>query len=587
MNRSRQVSLFAASVVAFLLAMALSIFNARLALGAAGVGGTCAVWAVGMALFSRSSDARMQVPRAPEVRAGMPAERIEPSRNPVTARDLVIPETTEPAGVLAALFSNAETAGHAVAARLWLQDVGTPTLRLVCSAGPNPPDPTPVSALEGVVGEVLASGDTRCERTRVSAKSAEQASVWRYIVPLSTDEAAGLVFVDFAGESEPDQGQMTRVTSALRGSLMCALALHVARSEASSSRQLVDAAGDFARVTDSNGVVSTALEHALRLSNAETGSVMLLDDDGRKMHIAKAHGLPEEVVGATCVSEGEGIAGWVLATGRPLVVEDLEHRGPQSRRHGVLSAASVPISDDDGVLGVLNVGSRAFHARFSRTHVRGLEAVGRMAAVGLRSARAATRSEDLFFETLGALALSLEARDPYSRGGTARIMRIAMELGEARGLDESQSHALRLAVLLHDIGMSAAGDAVAVTNRPLTTVEWAMLKMHPRIAAEMLSQAPMLEGVIPLVSHHHERFDGNGYGDGLAGEEIPLGARILGVADAYVAMTSSRPYRSAMSAVEAIAELSANAGAQFDPGVVDALVELARNNAACLEVSSA
>ena len=99
-----------------------------------------------------------------------------------------------------------------------------------------------------------------------------------------------------------------------------------------------------------------------------------------------------------------------------------------------------------------------------------------------------------------------------------------------------------------------------------------MLKLHPRIAAEILGQAPTLQAVIPIVFHHHEHYDGRGYSSGVAGEDIPLGARILSVADAYVAMTSHRPYRFAMPAAKALAEIRDHSGTQFDPRVVDALV---------------
>jgi HD-GYP domain-containing protein (c-di-GMP phosphodiesterase class II) len=99
--------------------------------------------------------------------------------------------------------------------------------------------------------------------------------------------------------------------------------------------------------------------------------------------------------------------------------------------------------------------------------------------------------------------------------------------------------------------------------------------MHPVIAAEILEQAPALREVAPIVYHHHEHYDGAGYVNGLSGAEIPLGARILAVADAYVAMTSMRPYRQAMSHEAAVAELRANAGTQFDPHVVEALVDVA------------
>ena len=139
------------------------------------------------------------------------------------------------------------------------------------------------------------------------------------------------------------------------------------------------------------------------------------------------------------------------------------------------------------------------------------------------------------------------------------------------GLDEAETRALETAALLHDIGMIATGDASGVRKRPLTTVEWGLLKMHPVVAAELLQQAPTLRDVAPIVYHHHEHYDGTGYAAGVSGEDIPLAARILSVADAFIAMTSDRPYRRSMTVSDALAEMDEEAGAQFDPHVVAAL----------------
>jgi HD-GYP domain-containing protein (c-di-GMP phosphodiesterase class II) len=605
MNRSTQKTILAFSGLTLVFAVVSAAFNWRLALGFAAVAGSCAVWAAMMSTASGVRDDSQNLqsslssessvePGAPDTHPvdlvgseaepvasssppselpepTPPAEPIEPALAPPLAEPFDIPLTVEPCAVVGALLGNAARAGAPVSAHLWLEDVGTPTLRLVCAEGELQPDSTPVPTSEGVLGRSLSDDAVRCEALSESA-DATLPLLWRCAIPLTTDEASGVAAVDFA--AEPDHELMTQVTSAMRGLLTGSLALHVARSEASSARQLLDTASELSRLLDPDAVVATALDHALTLSGAETGSVMLLEPDGVKMRIVCASGLPQDVVGDTRVSEGEGIAGWVLASGRPLVVEDLENKGPQSRRHGVLSAVSVPILDDDGVLGVLNVGSRRFHPRFSRSHVRALEAIGRIAAISLRNARAMTVTQDLFFDTLKALALAMETRDPYTRGGTARILEITTSLGDSMGLDAAAAHALKLAALLHDIGMSAAGDGVAASDRPLTTVEWGMLKMHPQIAAEILTQAPALQTVIPIVFHHHEHFDGRGYAHGLAGHEIPLGARILSVADAYVAMTSARPYRAAMTAEQAVAELVENSGTQFDPDVVAALMSL-------------
>ncbi|MRS12990.1 MAG: HD domain-containing protein, partial [Actinobacteria bacterium] len=268
------------------------------------------------------------------------------------------------------------------------------------------------------------------------------------------------------------------------------------------------------------------------------------------------------------------IAGWVLASRQPLLIEDLSARTPAARRHGVRSAVCVLIADDDGVLGVLNVGSRSFPARFTESHLASIEVLGRQTATALRNARAVVTSRELYFDTLKALALALETKDPYSRGGTERVLEYADAIGRVFGLRGEERDALRIAALLHDIGMAAAGEATATVSRPLTTVERALLKMHPQIAAEILAEAPALKHVVPIVYHHHEWYDGEGYLNGVSGESIPLGARILAVADAYVAMTSDRPYRSAYSSSEALKELTDKAGTQFDPAVVDVLRDI-------------
>jgi HD-GYP domain-containing protein (c-di-GMP phosphodiesterase class II) len=131
-----------------------------------------------------------------------------------------------------------------------------------------------------------------------------------------------------------------------------------------------------------------------------------------------------------------------------------------------------------------------------------------------------------------------------------------------------------VAGLLHDIGKIGIPDNVLNKPGQLTGEEWSLVRAHPALGASILAKAPMLSDIIPIVAAHHERFDGRGYPGNAAGENIPLAARILAVADAYDAMTSNRPYRHAMSRQAALDELRSNAGTQFDPNIVE-VVELA------------
>jgi HD-GYP domain-containing protein (c-di-GMP phosphodiesterase class II) len=311
----------------------------------------------------------------------------------------------------------------------------------------------------------------------------------------------------------------------------------------------------------------------MELVSADAGSVMLLDPDSRTMRIAASVGLASDMVAATEVSEGEGVSGWVLATGQPMAIEDLDGASPRSGEHGVRSAISVPLADSEGVLGVLNVARSGARGRLSRSDMEAIQSLGRFSAIVLRRARLASNDRERYFGTLTSLASAMEAREPGVGVSTQRVAELAVQLGAAMDVEERVLDALRTAALLHDVGMAAAGDTVNVSERPLSTFEWGMLKMHPLVAVDILEQVPALADVVPIVRHHHEHWDGSGYVAGLAAEQIPIGARILAVADAFVAMTSERPYRKALSTGQALAEMSSKAGSQFDPVVVRVLAE--------------
>ncbi len=425
-----------------------------------------------------------------------------------------------------------------------------------------------------VLGEAFTSGAAVLSPLKKLVTGEGTSTIWRYAVPITSGDVTGIAAIDLEGATKPDPAPLNEISAALRVSLAGALALHVANERERSAKALMEALRDLSRRLDPDDVIRSALDTAMRLSDATTGSVMLFDEDGATLSIACAVGLPDDVLQNTRLAIGEGIAGWVAASGKPLLVEDLPGHSGRSDRHGVRSAVSVPIADQDGLLGVMNVGSRTFPARFTTEHLDTLELLGRQTAVALRNAQAARSAQELYLDSVKALALAMETKDPYAQGGTERVLEISTALGEAMGLDEKALQALQVAAMLHDVGMAGLASNTAANPRPLSTVERGLIKMHPTVAAEILEQAPALKEAVPIVYHHHERYDGNGYVEGLSGEAIPLGARILAVADAYVAMTSDRPYRSAKSHAEAVEELHEKAGSQFDPRVVQAFIDL-------------
>ena len=179
------------------------------------------------------------------------------------------------------------------------------------------------------------------------------------------------------------------------------------------------------------------------------------------------------------------------------------------------------------------------------------------------------QSLQLLVDTIKALVYILQDRDEYIAGHSRRVAEYAVSIAQELSLPEREVENIRLAALLHEIGIIGIREGLLHKPGKLSDEEYNHVKTHPLVAERMLKPIPELRGVIPYIKHEHERYDGKGYPDGLKGEEIPLGARIIAVADAFDAMTSDRPYRSAYRAEEAMAELERKAGSQFDPRVVE------------------
>jgi putative nucleotidyltransferase with HDIG domain len=171
-----------------------------------------------------------------------------------------------------------------------------------------------------------------------------------------------------------------------------------------------------------------------------------------------------------------------------------------------------------------------------------------------------------------ALATALVERDRYTGEHSAVVVELAKTVAGALGLDGVEVERIAYAALLHDIGKVAVPDHVLHKAGPLDPEEWKLMREHPAIGERILRAIPGLGGVARIVRHEHERFDGGGYPDGLTGEQIPIGSRIILACDAYHAMTSDRPYRAAMPHDDAVAELVSCSGTQFDPRVVAALI---------------
>ena len=175
---------------------------------------------------------------------------------------------------------------------------------------------------------------------------------------------------------------------------------------------------------------------------------------------------------------------------------------------------------------------------------------------------------------LSVLSGAIEARDPYTRGHSARVTAIAETVARALGWSEERLASLRIGGPLHDIGKLTVSDEVLRKEGRLDEDELEEIREHPKVGAKILLRMSAFREALPYVLYHHERWDGNGYPSGRSGESIPLEARLLAIADAFDAMTSDRPYRQALTHEQAVAEVERCAGTQFDPEIARVFLEL-------------
>jgi diguanylate cyclase (GGDEF)-like protein/putative nucleotidyltransferase with HDIG domain len=265
-------------------------------------------------------------------------------------------------------------------------------------------------------------------------------------------------------------------------------------------------------------------------------------------------------------------------TARPTFIE-IEERmqtsGPGGRLYLMAIAAAVAalLGTTAAALSLLLIGSIGLVSFAVVPPIVGL-AVLVYRAYKRNASETLRRIDDLMqvhLSTIEALALAIDAKDPHARGRTRRVQAYAMELARRMRIPRLEYEAVRAAALLHDIGKLAIPDHLLHKPGKLTEMEFQKVKAHPSVAADILAHVNFPYPVVPAVRHHHERWDGSGYPDGLKGEMIPLGARVLAVADAFEALTSDRAYRGRKSPEEACALIEAWSGIQFDPAVVAAL----------------
>jgi HD-GYP domain-containing protein (c-di-GMP phosphodiesterase class II) len=321
-----------------------------------------------------------------------------------------------------------------------------------------------------------------------------------------------------------------------------------------------------------------AMEAAVELLECETGSLYLIDEKRDELYFEVALGEKGEAVKEIRLKMGEGIAGWVAQEGKSDLVPDTSKdprwagRVDKHSKFKTRNMVTVPVKAKGKVIGVLQTINK-LGKKFDKEDLRLMESLADQVAIALENARLYEEQRDMFMETAQALATAIEKRDPYTGGHTRRVRDFSMATAKYMKLTPEESELLELAAILHDTGKIGVDDRVLRKPGKLSDSEFEQMKKHPVYGYEILQHVKQLAPAIPGMKHHHERYDGKGYPEGLADGGIPLIARIIAVADTFDAMTSDRPYRKGLSDKTAAKELRRCSGAQFDSAVVKAFLK--------------
>ncbi|MBN20177.1 MAG: phosphohydrolase [Bdellovibrionaceae bacterium] len=358
---------------------------------------------------------------------------------------------------------------------------------------------------------------------------------------------------------------------------------------------LTEFSGILNSTLDTDRVREKALEATCQLIGCETASLLLVDRDTGELYWETALGDSGQTLKKTIrlPIDNRSIAGYVAMTGESIILNDVEkdqrHNKAAKKKTGFVTRnmICIPIKTKNRVLGVLQAlnklptipprPSTKEWTFFYQEDLKLLETLGHQVAIAVENSGLYGELKQSFYDTVEALAEAIEKKDRYTGGHTKRVVYYSMCIAKYLPLSEEQRERIRLGAILHDVGKIGIEDKILKKAAPLDPYEWPIMKEHPEHGYEIMKRVKGLKDVLGGMRYHHERWDGKGYPSGLQGEEIPLVARIIAVADTYDAMVSTRPYRKGLPPQVAYDEILKNSGTQFCPSVVEAFLQAFEN----------
>lgn len=327
-----------------------------------------------------------------------------------------------------------------------------------------------------------------------------------------------------------------------------------------------------------NEMFGLSVRVVARVLSAKLVSIMILDQERKELFIKDAYGLDKEIVKHARVKVGSGIAGKVAESGKPLLIENIEEIGiteAKSRpQYETKSLISVPIMIGSTVLGVININNKTSGDSFNEDDLALAKSLSMRISKVIERMRMSEDFGAFLKETIHSLRSLLDIYENDEEGLRRKEVDWSVKVAKKLDLDRKERRVVQYVASVHDVGMTSVSDSILRKTLELTPEEIEEIRRHPQRGTALVRPFEFIEMVSKIILFHHENMDGSGYPMGLKGEQIPIGARILSVLDAYVAMVSDRPYRTRRTGEEAAKEIIDNAGTQFDPAVVKAFLDV-------------
>ncbi len=346
------------------------------------------------------------------------------------------------------------------------------------------------------------------------------------------------------------------------------------RKRAETLEKLINVTLNLEQSLNENEILKIALNESIEKVFPSSTGVIILQNESNILKIRVQNGFSPDILDKEI--ERDSICGWVCKNNKAINIRNLKETENFNPSYDLIYlkkySIGAPIHIKNNVIGAIFITREKEH--FDKEDIYFLNILSNYLGSTLENAKLYNNIRQDYLNTIYALATAVDAKDHYTHGHSTTVMKYSVKIAEAIGLSEEEIETIKYAALLHDIGKIGISENILNKPSKLTKEEYNIIKMHPQLGANIVSKIDSLKKLTSLILSHHEWINGSGYPLGLRGDEIPLGAKIISIADAYSTMTSKRPYREIMGIEYAINELKKYAGIQFDKELVDIFIRI-------------